>query len=100
MKIALAGFFESEYPLTFTAQSSDPRLVSVEVTRGVLTLRSAEDGDEGIVTVTITATDSDGLPSSLAFQVTVETMPLRLLRGWRKAWLEQEARRRSNGDGG
>ena len=98
--IVLAELFESEYPLTFTAQSSNPRLVAVELTGGVLTLRSAEDGEEGMVTVTITATDVDGLSSTLTFEVTVEILPLRLLRGWRKGWLEQEQQRRGNGDGG
>ncbi len=100
VEIALTELFDGEYPLTFRVQSSDSQLVTVEVTDGVLTLRSAEGGEEGTVTVTVTATDADGLSTTLMFEVTVQMMPLRLLRGWRQGWLEQEMRRRSNGDGG
>ena len=99
LEIRLAELFDGEYPLTFAAQSSSPQLVTVELTGGVLTLRSAEDGEEGTVTVTVTATDVDGLSSTLTFQVTVEMLPLRLLRGWRRGWLEQEQQRQAHGDG-
>ena len=79
-------------PLTFTASSSDPALATVSVSAdGVLTVTSNEDGEEGTVTITVTATDADGLSVTLTFEVTIEPMPRGLLRGWRRALLERMA---------
>ena len=87
---ALDGLFAGDGPLTFTARSSDPSLVTVKVVGGVLIVRFvAEDGAEGSVTITVTATDSAGLSGQLTFEVTVGHQPMSLLRGWRRAWLEQ-----------
>ena len=98
--IALAGLFEGEGRLTFRARSSDPRLVTVEVAYGVLTVRSiAKDAEEVTVTVTVTATDADGLSGTLTFEV-VLGQPSRGLPGWLRAWLEMERARREAGAGG
>ena len=99
--IALAGLFEGEGPLTFRARSSDPRLLTVEVAGGVLTLRSvAADGEDGTVTVTVTATDAGGLAGTLTFEVSVGQPSRGLLRGWFRAWLEMERERREANAGG
>ena len=98
--IALAGLFEGEGPLTFRVRSSDPLLVTVELADGVLTLRSvAADGEDGTVTVTVTATDAGGLSGTLTFEVSVGQPSRSLLRGWLRAWLELE-RQRSEADAG
>ena len=98
--IALAGLFEGDGRLAFRARSSDPRLVTVEVAYGVLTVRSiAKDAEEVTVTVTVTATDADGLSGTLTFEV-VLGQPSRGLRGWLRAWLEMERVRREADAGG
>ena len=77
--------------LTYAARSSDPGLVAVHVTGGVLTVASTPDGAEGTATVTVTATDADGLSATRTFEVTVEPMPGGLLRGWRRVLLTRPA---------
>ena len=77
--------------LTYAARSSDPGLVAVHVTGGVLTVASTPDGAEGTATVTVTATDADGLSATRTFEVTVEPMPGGLLRGWRRLLLTHPA---------
>ena len=69
--------------LTYVVGSSDPALATASVAGDTLTLASNEDGREGTATITVTATDSDGLSVTLTFEVTVEAMPRGLLRGWR-----------------
>ena len=53
------------------------------------------DGREGAVTITVTATDAGGLSVTLTFEVTVESIPRGLLRGWRRVLLEQHAEPRA-----
>ena len=53
------------------------------------------DGREGAVTITVTATDAGGLSITLTFEVTVESIPRGLLRGWRRVLLEQHAEPRA-----
>ena len=91
IRIALASLFVGEYPLTFTARSSDPSLVAVEAVDGVLIVRSVaegEDVDVTSVTVTVTATDAGGWSGTLTFEVDTGHAPRSLLRGWRRAWIE------------
>ena len=59
--------------LTYFVASSDPTLATATIDGDTLTLASNEDGSEGAVTVTVTATDDDGLLVTLTFEVTVES---------------------------
>ena len=81
--------------LTYFVGSSDPGLATATVDGDTLTLASNEDGREGTVTITVIATDDDGLTVTLTFAVTVESMPRGLLRGWRRVLLEQAMERRA-----
>ena len=82
--------------LTYFVGSSDPTLATATVDGTTLTLVSNEDGDEGAVTITVTATDGDGLSVTLTFEVTIESMPRGLLRGWRRLLLEQAMEQRAD----
>ena len=92
-RIDLFGLFAASDggALTYMARSGDPGLVSVHIAGGVLTVTSAPDGAEGTVTVTVTATDADGLSTTRTFDVTVEPMPGGLMRGWRRVLLIEAA---------
>ena len=69
--------------LTYSAQSSDPALASVRVSGGVLVVEPNGEGLEGLVTVRVTATDSDGLEAEQSFTVEVSPPSRRFNRGWR-----------------
>ena len=71
--------------LTYVVESSDPELVTVRVDGTHLVLLPNETGEEGVATVTVMATDADGLTATLSFVVTIESNPRSFLRGWRKA---------------
>ena len=75
--------------LTYFVESSDPTLATGTVDGDTLTLASNEDGREGAATITVIATDDDGLSVTLTFEVVVESMPRGLLRGWHRVLLEQ-----------
>ena len=64
----------------------------------VLTISSNEDGSEGIVTITVIATDSDGLSVTLDLQATIEFMPRGFMRGWRRIWITDALRESEQAD--
>ena len=91
IRISLSELFAAAdgRPLRYAARSSDPGLAEAEVRGGVLIVVSGEDGREGTATITVTATDADGLSAELTFEVTLESMPRGFMRGWRRALIEQ-----------
>ena len=89
LSLNLAGFFAADRDdaLTYSAESSDPALASVKVSGGVLSIEPNGEGLEGFVTVTLTATDSDGLEAVYSFTVEVSPQSRRFGSGWRLGWL-------------
>ena len=85
----LAEFFEADggEELTWAAESSDASLASARVEGGVLRVLPNGEGLEGLVTVTITATDADGLSAEASFVVEVLPEARPFSRGWRLLWL-------------
>ena len=85
LSLDLAGFFaaDGDDALTYSAESSDPTLASVNVFEDVLSIEPNGQGLEGFVTVTLTATDSDGLEAEHSFTVEVSPPSRRFGRGWR-----------------
>ena len=75
--------------LTFTAYSSDTSLFLVHVEGSVLTITAGDR--EGTATVTVMATDAEGLTVAIEFQVSVEFAPRGLLRGARRVLLTETA---------
>ena len=69
--------------LTYTATVDNPDLASVVVVGSILTVTANEDGEEGVVTVTATATDDAGETATLRFAVTISPRPPGSWRGWR-----------------
>lgn len=64
-------FYSTDETLTYTASSSDDSVVAVSLAGTELTLRAHR---AGAVTVTVVATDDDGLTGTHAFTVTVGTV--------------------------
>ena len=91
IRISLSELFVAAdgRPLRYAARSSDPGLAGAEVRGGVLIVVSGEDGREGTATITVTATDADGLSAELTFEVTLESMPRGFMSGWRRALIER-----------
>ena len=89
LSLNLSGLFAADQDdaLSYTAESSDPALASVEVFRGVLSIGPNGEGLDGLVTVRVTATDSDGLEAEQSFLVEVSPPSRRFSRGWRLGWL-------------
>ena len=69
--------------LTYSATVDKPDLASVAVVGSILTVTANEDGEEGVVTVTATATDEAGETATLRFAVTISPRPPGSWRGWR-----------------
>ena len=89
LSMGLSGFFSADGDdvLSYAAESSDPALASVMVSGEVLVVEPNDDGLEGLVTVKVTATDSDGLEIEHSFRVDVSPPSQRFGRGWRLGWL-------------
>ena len=69
--------------LAYAAESSDPTLATVAVVDGFLVVTPNENGDEGELTVTVTATDDAGQSIGHSFVVTVDPAVAPFVRGWR-----------------
>ena len=69
--------------LTYAATVDDPDLASVSLVGSILTVTANEDGEDGVVTVTATATDEAGETATLRFAVTISPRPPGSWRGWR-----------------
>ena len=89
LSLALSGLFAADGgdALSYAAESSDPALATVRVSEGVLSIEPNGEGLEGLVTVRVTATDSDGLIVDQSFLVEVSPPSRRFGRGWRLGWL-------------
>ena len=70
--------------LTYAGQSSAPSLATVTIEGDELTITPNEDGNEGLVAVTATATDSGGGSMTLTFEVIVDGV-VRSRLSWRWA---------------
>ena len=69
--------------LTYSATVDNPGLASVSLVGSILTVTANEDGEDGVVTVTATATDDAGETATLRFAVTISPRPPGSWRGWR-----------------
>ena len=89
LSLGLAGFFAADRDdaLSYRAESSDPALASVRVSGSVLSIEPNGEGLTGLVTVSVTATDSDGLAVEQSFMVEVSPPPQQFGGGWRLGWL-------------
>ena len=82
----LADYFDAGADggaLTYSATVDKPDLASVAVVGSILTVTANEDGEDGVVTVTATATDEAGETATLRFAVTISPRPPASWRGWR-----------------
>ena len=82
----LADYFDAGADggaLTYAATVDDPDLASVSLVGSILTVTANEDGEDGVVTVTATATDEAGETATLRFEVTISPRPPSSWRGWR-----------------
>lgn len=71
--------------LTYAGQSSAPSLATLTIEGDELTITPNEDGNEGLVAVAATATDSGGGSMTLTFEVIVDGVVRSRLSGWRWA---------------
>ena len=82
----LADYFDASAEgnaLTYSATVDNPDVASVAVVGSILTVTANEDSEEGVVTVTATATDEAGETATLRFAVTISPLPPASWRGWR-----------------
>ena len=89
LRLDLASQFETALgeALTYAAESSDPSVVRIRIKNGMLI---AEAVGEGVATLTVTATDSDGLSATLRFTVQADRTARSRWRSWRLILLEPE----------
>ena len=73
-------FFEG---LDYAAESSDPALATVAVVDSLLIITPNESGDEGEVTIRVTATDNSGQSAVHSFVARVDPAVGTFARGWR-----------------
>ena len=87
LRLDLAPAFKAAdaEPLTLAAESSDPTVARVQVIDGTLVIEALE---EGVATVTVTATDAYGQTATLRFELRANALPLSRWRGWRSTLLD------------
>ena len=90
IRLVLAELFEASDGgvLHYTSHSSVPELVTAMVLDGVLVIATAPEGAEGTATITVTATDDDGLSTTASFTVVAVPYRRSFITGWRRALLE------------
>ena len=90
LEVSLSGKFRDPEggALTYAAESSNPSVVRIRIENGMLI---AEAVGEGVATITVTATDDNGLSATLRFAVQVERAARSFWRGWRLILLEPDA---------
>ena len=86
LRVELSERFESEDVLAYVAESSDESVVRVRLRDGLLIV---EAFGEGTATVTVVATDADGLAGTLRFEVRATEHLRSRWRGWRIVLLER-----------
>ena len=69
--------------LSYSAAVDDPRLATASVDGAFLLVSANEDGEEGVATVTVVATDHFGQTATLRFAVEVSPSAAGRWRGWR-----------------
>ena len=69
---------------TYSVEVDDSGLIEVAVADGVLTVESNEDHVGGTATLTLTATDADGVARTQQILFIVEELDRSFMRGWRK----------------
>ena len=86
-EVALSGFFRDPEggALTYAIHSAAPSVATASVSGGLATLKGRA---LGTATVTVTATDPDGLNATLSFKVKVEQSIRSRWGGWRSALLK------------
>ena len=80
---------------TYRATSNAPALATATLNGTTLVIAANEQGESGVATVTVTATDPSGSTRQQVIVVTIEPGASTWLRGWRRAVLEKH-----RGEGG
>ncbi len=86
LRVELSQRFGSEDVLAYVAESSDESVVRVRLRDGLLIVEAV---GEGTATVTVVATDADGLAATLRFEVRATEQLRSQWRGWRIVLLER-----------
>ena len=86
LRVELSERFGSEDVLAYVAESSDESVARVRLRDGLLIV---EAFGEGTATVTVVATDADGLAGTLRFEVRATEQLRSQWRGWRIVLLER-----------
>ncbi len=86
LRVELSQRFGSEDVLAYVAESSDESVARVRLRDGLLIVEAV---GEGTATVTVVATDADGLAGTLRFEVRATELLRSQWRGWRIVLLER-----------